>query len=131
MQDSMQTGSRSRSGETYRSAAIQHQIQNRSAEYSQSVRDGLQSLGVEITPGLDRLLTDRYGQTSLRRFLPFHAAGLGSGFGGDGSTGDYTRLYAFPSGEETKQTSQMMNSEWGSELAGVGYQFEDGHGKPQ
>ena len=102
----------------------QYQHQDISAEYAANVLNGLKSLGVKTTPGLDRLLTDRYGQVQLRGFPALHVVGQGLEVGGGGFTRECSLILPSRSHGEDDEGVQSYEKKWGSVLAGVGSQFE-------
>lgn len=101
--------------ETTRGIANCYTFSDSSSEYAQNVLNGLKSLGVETTPTLDRVLTDRYGRVSLRQDETFRV---------DGLAGDCGQFAPFEDGEEVYLENQILQANWVNDLAGVGYQFE-------
>jgi hypothetical protein len=94
------------------------QDQNGSLEYAQNVLKGLKSLGVETTPDFGQLVTDRYGEVAMLRSYQYCVGVLGYDLAGENSH------LALPGIQQVDSWYQRDDNIWGSDLAGVGHQFD-------
>jgi hypothetical protein len=94
-----------------------------SLEYTRSVLVGAESLGIEMTPRLQRDMGNRHGQTYSPGSFSYRTFELVSDSNSGTATRDVTGFVASQENHETVYDFDFKKDDWESDYAGIGHQF--------
>jgi opacity protein-like surface antigen len=101
----------------------QHQTRDGSLEYTRNILAGAETLGIEMTPRLQKDFGSRYGQPYSLPSFPDRIFEPGNVSNGGAAICDIEDFIVSQGYYEAVHDFEFKEDDWGSDYAGIGHQF--------